>query len=94
MKVDEDIDNKIDLAIKFSEDEKDRLEKRKPRPFWNILKKRDNKGEEDEEIPTFTIMKNSTQKEILKDSLIVANNGNIQKVENLIEKHKTTIMKK
>ena len=92
MVVDEDIDKKIDMAIKLGESEKDSLEKRKPKPFWNLFKKQDE--EEQENIPTFTIMKDPFNSSNMVNEGFVVNEENMQKIENLLDKHKITSMKK
>jgi len=93
MPADEDIDKKIDMAIELGESEKERLEKRKPKPFWNLFKKQEYE-EEQKNIPTFTIMKDPFDSNNLENEGLVANDVNIEKIENLIEKHKITTMKK
>ena len=80
----------IEETIDQFEDNKDEMEKRKPKPFRYIDKESDNENKltMDEEAPS-SVMKTRVGNVSLnsENQVILSNNENIGKIEDIIKKH-------
>jgi hypothetical protein len=86
--VDELIDKAIDEVLGKPEKDSEDINKRKPKPFRYITKEEEIQAElSTEEKPQISVMSESPVTKIVEDKLAILGLGDVQTIENVIQKH-------